>query len=385
MRGLRVTVAAILGVCSAVAFVQTKKPAVPKKPDIGALRSDLKEIQQKKQAVKGQLKAVRGKIRVVKGTLEEVTTQIETLEVKLEETGRRLSASRAEQARLADELKVVSHDLQVKLAEAQHRIKAMRMRGEGSFASVLVGVRSVGELASRKFLYERIAARDHKLFTEVKTLRAAVATRKARQDQLVKQVAGLLVDQKNQQHELGERKEDQRALLSQLREKEGDLKKIIAQLDAEENQIEATIAAFMRDTSRTSGLTRPTGALLMPVAGGRIGSGFGMRMHPILRYVRMHKGVDIGARTGTPIRAAADGVVITATSMRGYGNVIVLGHGGNLSTLYAHCSRLLKSTGERVKRGETIALVGSTGLSTSPHLHFEVHVNGKAVNPRGFL
>ena len=108
-------------------------------------------------------------------------------------------------------------------------------------------------------------------------------------------------------------------------------------------------------------------------------------MHPILKYRRMHKGADIGARSGTPIRAAADGVVITSTTMRGYGKVIVLAHGGGISTLYAHCSALLKGNGARVKRGEVIARVGSTGLSTGPHLHFEVHVNGKAVNPAGWL
>ncbi len=366
-------------------LAQTKKPGQPKKPNISALKGNLNDIRAKKQKERGKLKIVRGKIRVVKGTLEEVNARIERIEDQLVDTKNRLTSNQREQKKLGEELSVVTHDLQIKIEEARHRIKVMRMRGEGSFASALIGAKSVGDLASRKFLYERIAAKDHKLFTDVKQLRESVVTKKKRQDQLVQQVAGLIVQQKNQQYNLNETKEDQRALLAQLREKEGDIKKVLAQLDAEENQVEATIAAFMRDTKNTAGLAKPTGRLLMPVAGGRPGSGFGMRMHPILHYRRMHKGVDIGARTGTPIRAAADGVVISATTMRGYGNVIIVGHGGNISTLYAHCSRLLKSPGTRVKMGETIALVGSTGLSTSPHVHFEVHVSGKAVNPSGWL
>ncbi len=372
----------ILGIMPFVAFPQSKKPGQPKKPNIGALKGDLKDIRKKKQDAKGKLNVVRGKIRVVKGTLEEVNARIENIEIKLETTRERLASSKKEQTKLGEDLSIATHNLQLKTTEARHRIKVMRMRGEGSFASALVGAKSVGDLASRKFLYERIAAKDHKLFTDVRELKTAVATKKSRQDQLVKQIAGLITDQKVQQHDLSETKQDQRALLVQLRDKEGDIKKVLAQLNAEEDQIENTIAAFMRDTTKTAGLVKPTGRLLMPVAGGRVGSGYGMRMHPILRYRRLHKGVDIGARSGKPIRAAADGVVISATSMRGYGNVIIVGHGGGISTLYAHCSRLLRSPGARVKRGETIALVGSTGLSTSPHVHFEVHVNGKAVNPR---
>jgi murein DD-endopeptidase MepM/ murein hydrolase activator NlpD len=114
-------------------------------------------------------------------------------------------------------------------------------------------------------------------------------------------------------------------------------------------------------------------------------SGFGMRYHPILHITRLHAGVDFGAPIGTTIHAAADGVVIATRQMRSAGNVVMIDHGGGLSTVYMHCSRFLVAPGQRVSRGDPIAAVGNTGLSTGPHLHFEVRINGQPVNPLGKL
>lgn len=123
------------------------------------------------------------------------------------------------------------------------------------------------------------------------------------------------------------------------------------------------------------------GAMGMPVA-GRISSTYGTRVHPLLGFLRMHKGLDIAAPHGTPIRAAVDGVVAFAGRNRGYGNFVKLNHGGGIATGYGHMSRIAVRPGARVGRGQIIGYVGSTGLSTGPHLHWEVWKNGKAVNPR---
>lgn len=384
MKWQRIAVIALLGVSLAVAQTPAPKPASTGQK-VKSLKTDLKSVKDKKADAAKKLKDVRGKMRVVKGTLSDVNGRIERIEGELATTAHQLTDSRSEQKKLSQELVVLDAKLKTRTEEARRRLKVMRIRGQATFLSAITGSRNMGELASRRYLFERVAKKDKQLFDDVKAIQERVTQRKKRQDVLVKQVASLLDRQKGQQHDLKESRADQQVLLTQLRGKEGDLKKLIAQLNAEEDQIERTIAAFMRKPENTAGLSRPSGRLMMPISGGRLGSKFGMRMHPILKYVRMHKGVDIGARTGTPILAAADGVVITSTTMRGYGNVIVLAHGGGVSTLYAHCSALLKGTGARVKRGEKIALVGSTGLSTSPHLHFEVHVNGKAVNPASWL
>ncbi len=131
-----------------------------------------------------------------------------------------------------------------------------------------------------------------------------------------------------------------------------------------------------------SGLKR--GLMRTPVDGARMSSGFGMRLHPILGYSRLHKGVDFSAGTGTPIMAAADGTIVFAGVNRGYGNHTRIRHANGIETSYSHMSRFAKNarTGAKVSQGQVIGYVGSTGLSTGPHLHYEVYMRGKAVNPQ---
>lgn len=137
------------------------------------------------------------------------------------------------------------------------------------------------------------------------------------------------------------------------------------------------IAVFERPSVSVPSLT--------PVNGARMSSGFGMRNHPVRGGRRMHKGVDLAAPTGTPVYATADGIVGLARWGRGYGLYIKIDHGAELETRYAHLSRLAVSAGERVEKGEVIGYVGSTGWSTGPHLHYEVRVDGVAVNPIHYM
>ena len=133
--------------------------------------------------------------------------------------------------------------------------------------------------------------------------------------------------------------------------------------------------------SDPGGQVERRGTMGMPVA-GRVTSTFGMRMHPLLGFMRMHKGTDIGAPYGSPIYAAMDGVVQFAGRSGGYGNFVKLAHAGGLATGYGHMSRFAVGAGARVQRGQVIGYVGSTGISTGPHLHWEVWQNGRPVNPR---
>ncbi len=136
------------------------------------------------------------------------------------------------------------------------------------------------------------------------------------------------------------------------------------------------------DWMDVNGAGRQVASAVWPVA-ARITSGFGMRYHPILHFGRMHKGIDFGAHYGQPIVATADGQVTRAGWAGGYGRQVRLAHGGGMATSYSHMSRIVVEPGTLVRQGQLIGYVGSTGLSTGPHLHYEVYRNGVAVNPMG--
>lgn len=123
----------------------------------------------------------------------------------------------------------------------------------------------------------------------------------------------------------------------------------------------------------------------MPLEDARMSSNFGMRNHPVLGGRRSHQGIDLAAPTGTPVYATADGIVSRADWFSSYGLFISIEHGGEMQTRYAHLSRLAVAEGERVKKGEIIGYVGSTGRSTGPHLHYEVRIAGAAVNPVPYM
>ncbi|WP_120718104.1 M23 family metallopeptidase [Tsuneonella amylolytica] len=122
-----------------------------------------------------------------------------------------------------------------------------------------------------------------------------------------------------------------------------------------------------------------------PLAVGSTSSGYGMRTHPVIGGMRAHKGIDLAAPTGTPVYATADGTVGRADWFSSYGLYVAIEHGADLETRYAHMSRLAVAAGERVKKGDIIGYVGSTGRSTGPHLHYEVRVAGEAVNPIPYM
>jgi len=153
----------------------------------------------------------------------------------------------------------------------------------------------------------------------------------------------------------------------------------------EENVNEKRVQESLPRPNETTAINPSLAATLAWPVFGRISSGFGLRFSRELEVVRMHEGIDIPAPTGTPIQAAAAGVVVEARSSRGYGRTVIIDHGNGLRTLYAHCSSLAVSRGDRVESGQIIAYVGSTGRASSPHLHFGVIYRGAYRDPVAFL
>ncbi|MEO7836656.1 MAG: peptidoglycan DD-metalloendopeptidase family protein [Acidimicrobiales bacterium] len=189
---------------------------------------------------------------------------------------------------------------------------------------------------------------------------------------------------------------EQDAARQDIRAQEVRQQAVTAEVQARVIEFEAQIAALRVESGsitaflrgRQTGQTLPTGGrgiLILPVAGAPLTSDFGSRIHPVLGTARLHDGADFGAPSGTPIRAAAAGTVVFAGARGGYGNTVIVDHGNSLATLYAHQSALYVAEGEPVAAGQVIGAVGSTGLSTGPHLHFETRVAGVPVNPLLYL
>jgi murein DD-endopeptidase MepM/ murein hydrolase activator NlpD len=154
-----------------------------------------------------------------------------------------------------------------------------------------------------------------------------------------------------------------------------------------DRQFQQLFASWERPQQRPTSIALPTVAVpsRTPLDNFRMTSGFGMRVHPVLGGLRGHKGIDMAAPTGTPVYAPADGVVAKAEWFGAYGNFIAIGHGSELETRYGHLSRMAVSAGQRVRKGDLIGYVGSTGRSTGPHLHYEVRIAGEAVDPLPYM
>lgn len=374
-------------ICIALVLMPLEMSAQAKKPNsVKDLKGNLKSIERKKGQVAKQLSQTKKQVRIVKGDLAQVNNKLDEVQVALEQTTDKLQDGRKEQKTLSERLNIASKDLADTKEKVRQRLRWYYVHGQESNLSLLVDSKSAGDLATWKDLMERVGEKDRKLFQAYKDLRAEISGKKTRQDRLVTEIKGLVDTQHRQKGQLNEVKADKEQILGDLRQKQAELQKILNQLASDAAAIENQIEAYMR-AQRASGKVvgpLPKGKFQRPCS-GRVTSSFGMRFHPILKRSRLHAGVDFGSPSGAPIVAAQTGEVIAAQRMRGYGNVVIIDHGGGVSTTYAHCSRFFVGKGQRVQRGQRIASVGATGLATGPHLHFEVRVNGKPVNPMRYL
>ncbi|MCB1246927.1 MAG: M23 family metallopeptidase, partial [Acidimicrobiia bacterium] len=209
---------------------------------------------------------------------------------------------------------------------------------------------------------------------EVKLTEAQLASESDRLDVVTSDLEDTIAALSEQRAVLAARAAQQRDRLDAIDDEIDHFETEITALEREEASIRAAIDAAASPAPSGSG------RLIRPVPGA-ISSGFGPRIHPIYGTSKMHNGVDMNARMGDPIKAAGSGTVILAGVKGGYGNAVMIDHGGGMVTLYGHQSKLGVSVGQHVDRGEVIGWVGSTGLSTGPHLHFEVRINGTPRNP----
>ena len=353
--------------------------------NVAALQGKLNDLRAKKKALQGQLHQNKAMTHQTLQEIAQVDQQLTDVENALEQTTQQLGQSKVQQKQVAVQLDDATKQLATVTAEVKERLRRIYNTGQVSPVTVLIGNHTGGELAARADTMAQIARSDHQVFDQYRSLRTEVAQKKQAADQLVVKISNLAQRQQAEQNQLQDVRQQKSQKVKVLEQQAGELEEAIAQFEQDEHQLTSQINEFMRHLSQT-GESMPafTGRFIRPVPGA-ITSGFGYRYHPILHITRLHAGVDFHAPTGTPVHAAASGIVAAAQYMRGYGNTVMIAHGSDLSTVYGHLSRIYVHSGERVAQGQVIAASGATGLATGPHLHFEIRVHGKPVNPLGHI
>lgn len=371
MREKLIIVLAILVACIAVA----QKPS----------KTDLKR---KQSSVQTRANNLRKEIRETKRDISYVVTDINKADslladakADLRATDARLGEAKASQQRVAKELVLATERLDGTREQIASRMRVLYMQGEQSTIGSYLDAESFTREEEQSFVLQKLADQDKVLVEDLKQYRQVVTNKKKEKDTLVARISDLKTKQVRARAVLEQRKAFKRQVLGELNTEKAKTQSELDQLERESASIEAELRRYY-GTPRASSVPKYAGRFRIPVS-GRITSNFGGRYHPILKRTKVHTGVDIAAPSGTAIHAAGDGQVIFAGWRGGYGNCIIIDHGGGTATLYGHCSALFVGTGRNVSAGDKIAAVGSTGMSTGPHLHWEVRINGTPVNPLG--
>jgi len=353
-------------------------------PAHGDTTSDLRR---KREAARAKKAEIAKKINALEASDDELDKAVSALNEQVR--GQQAAADAARQAVQAAVDAVTKADAELGATEKQiadlkqaviNRAVAAYVRPQDDTFTGVIGAKDLNEASRRSSLLGEVANRNS---DAIDRLRAA------REDLTIKQQAA------QQARDLAaERRKAVLSRLSELQQAQSEKQRLSDALEArlaeyqreadEVARAESGLASLIQQRQRASrsdsgGDGRVSGAGLIWPVSGPVTSGYGYR------WGRMHQGIDIGAGTGVPIRAAKAGEVIFAGSMSGYGNTVIVDHGGGFTTLYAHQSRIGSSEGQSVNQGQVIGYVGSTGRSTGPHLHFETRVNGSPRNPRNYL
>jgi murein DD-endopeptidase MepM/ murein hydrolase activator NlpD len=357
---------------------------------IAALQEEIATSKNREGVLTSQLDEVVTELRAAQAAVDEAQDSLDRLEAELASEQERL-------AELTALLKVQTRRLvrlQAEYARAvavlEQRVRAAYVNETPDVLSFVVSASSFSEIVDSYEYLSRIGKQDQRIAREVKAAKERAAAEReatARTRRLAEATVAVISARTAAAREVRDRLASQRDTLaaaeqlkaSALTDARETREEYLHEVEALAAQSAALAATIRSSAAGSTGTGAPSASGFIWPVNGFVVSGFGMR------WGRMHEGIDIAASSGTPIWAAAAGTVIHAGWLGGYGNLVVVDHGNGLATAYAHASAILVSVGQHVGQGETIALVGTTGNSTGPHLHFEVRVNGVAVDPLLYL
>jgi murein DD-endopeptidase MepM/ murein hydrolase activator NlpD len=351
------------------------------------VKQQQQQIEQARDRLKQQEQTAQKDLTGIRQTLQATTEQIAANEAKLKTASGQLK-------QLEANLSKTEAVYQKQQASTVARLQVMQRQHGSSGWAVLLQSQSLNDFLDRKERLKRVFEADRKVLVKLKTETEAIVKQRNGVEQQKNQIA-ILTQQK-----LAQKSEQQQRVAYQQQN--------ITRLKTDKMALEAAMGILSQDSINLTELIRQRAQiehgqqrLLSPGSSPQvvvIGSGqvsfpvqaaitseFGYRMHPILGYEKFHSGLDFGADYGEVVRSAAPGYVIFAGWYGGYGNTVIIDHGNNVTTLYAHADGLYVEEGQQVQRGQPISLVGSTGLSTGPHLHFELRSNGEPVDPLPYM
>lgn len=381
---------------------QTKKEAKEAKAKI--LRLKQQEQRKKVNESKGKLDAEKSKLDEFNARESELASKVKKTEESLWKTENEIRYTIFEQDKLSADIQETKNQieqLKIDIADSRKklsgRLKEVNKRQMSDYWAVLFKSDNFYDFVTRLDFIKKITQNDVK---EIKKLKEQRQKLENQEEELISLRNELIEAEKRyreQQMREMQLRAEQKSVLDQVSAQKAVQSKLVYDLEfltrGENAELEELIrqeqALYADQTRKIKPAGKPqkvvsSSSFIWPVR-GVITSPFGYRMHPIRGRYIFHSGIDIGVASGTPIKCSANGTVIMSTWYGGYGNCIIVDHGGGWSTLYGHCSALYVSKGKTVLQGTVIGAVGSTGMSTGPHLHFEVRYNGSPVDPRSRL
>lgn len=369
-------------------------------------RSEISALESEKAALQAQQEQMQGRIDELMNEQDAVLEQKAALDEQNELNRQELEIIN-EQIELYDALILEKEaELEEAIAAEEHqselyrkRMRVMEEHGGMQYLSVLFQANSFSDFLSRLSMIEEVMASDNKLEEDLTAAREHTEEVKAEYEATQE-------EQKEVKAELLEKKEELEAEIEVAYELLADVEANLlavqeafeegeAKMDSLNSDITSMLAELARqeaEAAKNNGgnpqgpaSSSGSGSFTWPLPGYAASDTYGPRLHPILGYVRTHAGEDIGAPSGTPILAADSGTVVTNTyNAGGYGNYVIINHGNGYATLYGHMTSSAVTLGQTVAKGQVIGYVGSTGLSTGPHLHFEVRLNGSVTDPLSY-
>ncbi len=347
-------------------------------------------LEQKLNTIKHEAATKQAQIQNAKQKEQTISEQMRTLSenaasarAAYDETKKQLDTTKAQIDKNEKLLQNTQENLKKRKKILDERVRYIYMHGQISYVDVIAGANSFSDFLARLDLIKRIIQYDYNLIhTVLDEQKTILKTQKSLEADRAKREK-LAYEAKQKYDLLQEQQQQKKALLDKIKSDRATAERAYSELLAASKQVQELILNY-NSSNYSSASVSGSGQMIWPIS-GPITSPFGWRMHPIYGRRIFHSGIDIGGEYGLPIHAAASGTVIYAGWISGYGNAVIISHGGGLETLYGHNESLCVSRGQHVAQGQVIAHCGSTGNSTGPHCHFEVRRNGSPVNPLNYL